>query len=245
MSGAALSQRVRVGIIDSGLAQAESSRLPILEALRFAAADDGSVIRMAAVDDELGHGSQITQILLENNPCIDLLIAQVFADRRQCDPTQVAAALDWLVAAGAMVINMSFGIPRPDAILRQICERANEAGVILVSSAPARGATVFPAAYPCCIAVSGDARCSREQISWLGTATVDFGAHPSDLSGSGGASYAAARISSRVSRLLAMGVAAEEIRSSLQAQCSYHGPESKHSETARSAADYAVGMLRS
>lgn len=244
MSGASLSESVRVGIIDSGLTQDEFARLPIRAAQRFVAADDGSVTCMPAVDDELGHGTQIAKIILDNNPDIELLIAQVFADRRQCEPAQVVAALDWLADAGASVINMSFGIARPEVVLRLACERASHGGTILIGSAPARGATAFPAAYPCCIAVSGDARCNSEQISWLGSATADFGAHPFALSGSGGASYAAARVSSRIARLLAMGVVAEEIRSSLQARCSYHGPESRRSETLLDTADSDAGLLQ-
>ncbi|MFA7281929.1 MAG: S8 family serine peptidase [Sterolibacterium sp.] len=244
MNVVSMDGRVRVGIIDSGLAQDELSRMQVLHAQRFVTAEDGSVECVPEVQDELGHGTQIAKTILENNPGIELLIAQVFADRRQCAPAQVVAALDWLVGAGTRVINMSFGIARPEAALRLACERASHAGAILISSAPARGATAFPAAYPCCIAVSGDARCNSEQISWLGTATADFGAHPFALSGSGGASYAAARVSSCIARLLAMGVAAEEIRSSLQAQCSYHGPESRRSETLRDTADFDAGLLQ-
>lgn len=244
MSDPVLSRRVCVGIIDSGLAQEEFSRMPILAAQRFVDADEGSVRCLPAVGDELGHGTQIAKIILDNNQGIELLIAQVFANRRQCAPAEVVAALDWLAAAGASVINMSFGITRPEVALRLACERVSHAGAILIGSAAARGATVFPAAYPCCIAVSGDARCDSEQISWLGTATADFGAHPFVLSGSGGASYAAARITSRIVRLLAKGVATEEIRSSLQAQCSFHGPESRRAETLRDTVNSDAGLLQ-
>ncbi|MCX7171810.1 MAG: S8 family serine peptidase [Proteobacteria bacterium] len=236
MNGQALPRRVLVGIIDSGLDAIDQNRMPVVAARRFVQDGDGMIQAAAVDDDALGHGSGIAQILLESNPEIDLLIAQVFTGKRQCSSAQVAAALDWLVSAGVAVINMSCGINKPDATLRLACERASAAGAILVAAAPARGAPTFPAAYPFCIAVSGDARCNRDQISWLGTAAVDFGAHPFLAPGnpqSGGASFAVARICARIARLLSEKVAAPEIRTRLQAQCNYHGPEFKPTDIAQ------------
>lgn len=239
MNRQASSRRVLVGIIDSGLDAIDLNRMPVVAARRFVPGGAGAEQAATVDGDALGHGSGIAQILLESNPDIDLLIAQVFVGKRQCSSDQVAAALDWLVSEGVAVINMSFGIGKPDAVLRLACERASAAGAILVAAAPARGAPTFPAAYPFCIAVSGDARCNGDQISWLGTAAVDFGAHPFLVPGnpqSGGASFAVARISARIARLLSDKVAAPEIRTELQALCSYHGPEFKQAELAQASA---------
>jgi len=227
MNRPALPRRVRVGIIDSGLAADEPGRLRVVAARRFVEGGDGSIETAPVEGDAIGHGSEIARILLEDNPGVDLLIAQVFAAQRKCSTAQVAAALDWLIGCGAAVVNLSFGIRQPDAQLRLACERASAAGALLVAATPARGAPTFPAAYPFCIAVSGDARCSAAQISWLGSAAVDFGAYPLALTGNpqnGGASYAAARIAARTACLLGAAVAAAEIRASLQEQCSFHGP---------------------
>ncbi len=211
---------ILVGVIDSGVA----SGFPGLVAARRFDADGGA----QAVDDRSGHGTGIARLLREHGGRPGLLVAQVFAQTQRCSPAQIAAALEWLVASGAALVNLSVGLRRAAACLRRACERAEAAGVILVASAPARGAPVYPAAYAQCIAVSGDARCADDEISWLGSANADFGAHPFLLPGdrqSGGASYAAARVSGRIARLLAAGTPGTAIAETLRAQCRYHGPE--------------------
>ena len=212
---------VRVGLIDSGI----DAGLPVVAGRCFAP----EAAERRGGRDPLGHGSAVARVLLEQAGDVELLAAQVFTNRRSCPAAWVAAALDWLVSRDAAVVNMSFGMARPDARLREACERAWRAGVVLVGAAPARGAPAFPSAYPGCLAVSGDARCAPEEISWLGTAAIDFGAYPFVLpcepGAGGGASFAAARVAGRVAALLRCGVAPHAMRDALRARCRHFGPE--------------------
>jgi hypothetical protein len=211
---------ILVGVVDSGVAAGFAG---LVAARRFDA--DGGA---QAVDDRIGHGTGIARLLREHGDGPRLLVAQVFAQTQRCSPAQIAAALEWLVDSGAALVNLSVGLRQAAACLRRACKRAEAAGVILVASAPARGAPVYPAAYAQCIAVSGDARCADDEISWLGSANADFGAYPFLLPGdsaSGGASYAAARVSGRIARLLAAGTPGTAIVATLRAQCRYVGPE--------------------
>jgi len=226
MNDAVLDKPLLVGIVDSGVAAAGLTGIVAVRS--FAAGDDGEIRCAEGGEDGLGHGAQIARLLIAQGGDIGLLVAEVFAGERASSPTRVAAALDWLVASGADLINMSIGMRRADAGLRLACERAEAEGVILVASTPARGAPVFPAAYRQCIAVSGDARCAETEISWLGGANADFGAHPFAIVGEarrGGASYAAARLSARIVGILREGTAPDAVRQTLRAQCRYHGPE--------------------
>ena len=76
------------------------------------------------------------------------------------------------------------------------------AGLILIASTPARGAPVYPAAYPGVLRVTGDARCGPGELSALGV-PADYGACVRDVDGSpGGASLAAAHVTG----LLAAGL---------------------------------------
>lgn len=212
-----------VGVVDSGLP--DPAPPGIVAARAFSRGGDGKIRTGATVADPSGHGSQICRLLLDQACC--LLVAQVFS-RARTSPAQVAAAIDWLVDRGAALINLSLGQRRASVDLRLACERAAKAGVVLVASSPARGAPVFPAAYPMCIAVSGDARCDADEISWLAGETADFGAHPFASAGepaAGGASFAAARITARIARLLAAGSAPGEVVGALRAQASYQGCE--------------------
>ncbi|TRZ55828.1 MAG: hypothetical protein D4S02_17105 [Rhodocyclaceae bacterium] len=215
-----------VGVIDSGSGNAGQ---PGIVAVRnFGAGDDAKCRGREINEDQQPHGSAIVRLLIEQGDDINLLIAEVFAGAQASSPTRVAAAIDWLVASGAALINMSIGMRRGDAGLRLACERADAGGVILVAATPARGAPVFPAAYRQCIAVSGDARCAETEISWLGGVNADFGAYPFAIVGearSGGASYAAARLSARIAGILRAGTAPAAVRQTLRAQCRFHGPE--------------------
>lgn len=231
MNGAALDKPsltdklLLIGMVDSSVAAAGLTGIVAVRG--FAPGDDGEIRCAEAGNDGLGHGAQIARLLSAQDD-IGLLVAEVFAGTQASSPTRVAAAIDWLVVSGAALINMSIGMRRADAGLRLACERAEAAGVILVASTPARGAPVFPAAYQQCIAVSGDARCAETEISWLGGAHADFGAHPFAIAGDarcGGASFAAARLSARIAGLLREGTVPNAMRQKLRAHCRYYGPE--------------------
>ena len=216
---------LRVGMVDSGVA---AELLPAVAAARaFAPGAEGVVEAGDAGLDRLNHGTQIARLLLQGGE-LRLLVAQVFSGAQRCSAAQLAAAVDWLVEQEAALINLSVGLRQASAELRLACERAAARGIVLVASAPARGAPVFPAAYAQCIAVSGDARCGAGEISWLGGANADFGAHPCAVAGdatSGGASFAAARVAARIARLLQQGMPAGEALATLRGLCRYQGPE--------------------
>ncbi len=182
--------------------------------------------------DALGHGDHIATLVTEANPLSQLLIARIFDGQRNAPVERVVAGLDWLVVSGAQVINMSFGMRTPSLQLIEACERASAAGVILVASAPARGSPVFPAQLSCCLSVSGDARCTESQWSWLGLLRADFGANPllSNSLGAplGGSSFACARLSGIVARIMAQGqIEVREVVNELRTAANYIGPEQR------------------
>lgn len=210
---------MRVAIIDSGI---DECRLGMTVQARrdFAVA--------AAPGDTLGHGTAVARLLLAAAPGAELLDARIFGEAARCPAMRVAAAIEWAIAAGAQLATLSFGQRQPNAALRTACARAADAGLLLVASAPARGAPVFPAAYADCIAVAGDARCVDGELSWLGLPGIDFGACPrrdDERPEGGGASFAAARFAGRAACCLANGVPAAAVVPVLRAGCRHLGPE--------------------
>lgn len=217
---------LRVGLIDSGVTGSAATR--VVASRGFRRGPEGHGLESAAVDDRLGHGTALAEILLGASPACVLLNAQVFTDKLSCSAHQVAAALAWLVDEGVQLVNMSFGLREYRTGLRAACDLALEAGVVLVAAAPARGEPVFPAGFPGVIRATGDARCSESQISCLATAQADFGGH---VRAAGhrvaGASVGCANVSARAIQHLAStpGVSAPRLRQWLATQASYHGPE--------------------
>ena len=68
----------------------------------------------------------------------------------------IARGIDWAVAHGAKVINMSLGGPGDNAVLHDAVKRAYAAGVVVIAAAGNDGTDVlqFPASYPEAIAVA-------------------------------------------------------------------------------------------
>ena len=198
---------VRVGLIDGGVGGATAAA--VVAARSFIGAEPAGVSASS-------HGSQVAHCVLQHCASADLFVAQVA----------------WLVEQGAQIVNMSFGMSQASPRLSRACRAAAASGVVLVASAPARGGLAFPAAFGECIAVSGDARCAPGEVSWLASASAEFGTHPflhpDDPRRGGGASIAAARMTGLLAAELFAGADAGRLRSTLAERACYFGPERRY-----------------
>jgi hypothetical protein len=221
---------LKVGLLDSGV---DSGLVPAAAAARFRIAADGRVESRPGGVDRLGHGTALARIITSVPVPLALFDAAIFEDRLVTQSAVVAAGLDWLTAAGVRLVNLSFGLRTDRAVLRRACERALERDAILIAAAPARGAPVFPGAYPGVIRATGDARCALGEISALGGAQADFAGHPSPLNDDGeprrlgGASFGTAHVTAVVAEFLSREPEAgrAEVVRHLAAIARYHGPE--------------------
>lgn len=216
---------VKVGLLDSGVPSGCDDRVVARRGFRLDEA--GELDAGEAAADALGHATAIAGVIAAACPGIAFLVAQIFSDRLVTTAAQAAAGLDWLVEQGADVVNMSFGLAADRAVLRGASARAAARGVLLVASAPARGAPVFPAAYPGIIRVTGDARCAAGELSALGGPRVDFGASVRGVDGAAGASIGAAHVTAEIARYVGWGGdgSPEAVRAHLRGLCRYFGPE--------------------
>jgi Subtilase family len=186
---------IRIGLLDSGTGAWVKDR--VLISSRFELGRDGAVRQRDVMPDTSGHGSGIARIVAALASEASIVDAQVFNVEGASSPAVVAAGLDWLIRHGVGLVNMSFGLLEDRAVLRLACERALGAGAVMLAATPARGRTVFPAAYPGVIRISADGRCSHREMSALGGNPADFGACPLSLNRhtyvrAGGTSYAVA-----------------------------------------------------
>jgi subtilisin family serine protease len=222
---------LRIAVVDSGCAPVQAPQVQAAAAFELG---DIGVRQVPASADTLGHGGRVAEILLHCAPQAELLVAQVFRERLTTTAAQVAAAIDWAVANGARLVNLSLGLREPRPVLAEACARALAAGVVLCAAAPARGQAVYPAAFPGVLRVTGDARCAPGELAAIGTAEVDFGAHVRPLDGSlagAGASMACAWLSGQAARQLAEGASMDGLSAALAAQATHHGvdnPRRRH-----------------
>lgn len=181
-----------IGIIDSGFAPGQGGRVALSRRFWL---DDGELQEGDIQPDALGHGSVVLDTLVRESGSVRLCVAQVFAERWQTSPLQIAAALHWLIEQDVALINMSLGLRNDRPVLREACVLAQTAGILLCASSPAQGEPVYPAAYPGVIRVTGDARCAPGQWSWLNSPQADFGAHVVAANGVAGSSVGCAALS--------------------------------------------------
>lgn len=156
----------RIGLVDSGFSPAQQGR--VADARAFVLDAAGKVQPQPAGADRLGHGSAMLAVIAEAAPAAQFCVAQVFGETGSTSSAQIAAAIDWLLGCGVRLINLSLGVRQDYPGLKEACERALAAGVVLVAASPPMGERVFPAAYPGVMAATGDGRCQPGQWSWLG-----------------------------------------------------------------------------
>ncbi len=223
-----MSNTAVAGLLDSGV---DPALAPAGWPRRSFGVDDHSD---DGAPDALGHGTALARIILAGDPATRLAVARIFTESFACTPTQAATGLDWLVAQGARIVNMSFGLREDRAVLREACERAASAGVILLGAAPARGPGVYPSSHDGVIRISGDARLRPGEVSILGGQQADFGACPMPMEADrmegklvGGASFAVAHATAIALPFLAGNPDAgtANLRAYLASIARFHGPE--------------------
>lgn len=220
-----MKSELRIGVVDSGHSAAQ--RVQVIAGRRFSLLAD-SLAESDLRDDPLGHGSAVIEAISHRAPSAVFCVAQVFDQRGVTSALQIATAIDWLVAQDVRMINLSLGLRQDRSLLREACAAAVARGVLLCASSPAQGAPVFPASYPQVLRVTGDARCTEEQWSWLDSAQADFaacvhGTYP----GQSGASLGCAALSGHVAGFLLANPQANNLQviEWLQQHARYRGPE--------------------
>ena len=233
----------RVGLIDScGVmpGSVASAGFVLEDAAASAAGRDRAVVRVPSRVDPTGHGTRIATLLMQDHCDIELVLAQVFVGPGATNAAVVGSAIDWCRAEGANLLHLSLGLANDRAPLAGAVERAISSGCVMVAATPARGAAVFPAAYPGVIQGTGDARCAAGEISCLRPRTFggcprmgecasdDFS--PRALAGASLSGQGASIGAAHVTRAILQGAVSSpgEVVAALTAKARYWGPELRY-----------------
>ena len=145
-------------------------------------------------DDQQGHGTHVAGIIgaRGNNDrgiaglcwSVKIVAVRVLDADGRGTWSQEIAGIDYAIAAGAKVINASFGGPTGSELVREAIQRAKSKGVLLVAAAGNDGVNddatpAFPAAYPDSNILSVAATNSKDKLasfSNYGAKTVDLAA---------------------------------------------------------------------
>ena len=202
---------VRVALVDSGINAEHSHVSSIAGGIGFSLADDGVVQQTDDYHDQLGHGTALAGILRAKAPQVELYAVKIFTDRLGAPITVLEAGLQWAIAQGMKIINLSLGTNKLEHRERlvSLVDQANAQGSILVASSPPGQADVFPAALSRVIGVAGEVQCAWDDYRYIPDDPIPFRAHfqPRPLPGLPqernlrGHSFASAHISSLLALL--------------------------------------------
>ncbi len=168
---------VKVAILDTGI-DLDHPDLSVAGGATFV---DG----VYSYDDDAGHGTHVagTVAALANGigvigcaPDASLYAVKVLNSQGYGNYTDIVEGIDWAVANGMDIINMSLGGTTGSAALEQACDNAYAAGVLIVCAAGNNGNTegtgdnvTYPARYDSCIAVAAiDSNNNRAYFSSTG-----------------------------------------------------------------------------
>lgn len=178
-------------------------------------------------DGYISHGTHIAGIIGARNngtgvvgvaPEVSLYAVKVLGGMVMGDLSDILAGIEWAISNNMNVINLSIGSPQDSTAFKDACDRARQAGIIVVAASGNANSSVvdFPAAYESVIAVSAtNIDDTRASFSNYGS-EVELAAPGMDikstLRGGGygtmrGTSQATAHVSGAAAILLAKAIA--------------------------------------
>lgn len=156
---------VKVGIIDTGIA-----KHPDLDV-----AGGVNTIGGRSYRDDNGHGTHVAGIAAATGrkklfgvaPRVRLYAVKALDAAGEGYVSDIVEGIDWCLARGIRVLNMSFGLPTDSKALRAAVRRARRRGAVIVASAgndgPRNRRIDYPARYPQALAVAATDR--RDKIA--------------------------------------------------------------------------------
>ncbi|WP_158629946.1 S8 family peptidase [Cohnella sp. AR92] len=152
---------VKVAILDTGIAPHRDLRI---------AGGTNAIVPGGSFADDNGHGTHVAGIaaatgrgrLYGNAPRAGLYAVKALDRKGEGYISDIVQGIDWCIANGVRVINMSFGMAGDSLALRNALKRARRRGIVLVASAGNSGrfsgGLDAPARYPETIAVAASTR---------------------------------------------------------------------------------------
>lgn len=149
---------IRVAIVDTGI---DVKHPDLIDKLKGGVS---TVWYTTSYNDDNGHGTHVAGIAAATDntigvvgvgPQIDLYAVKVLDRRGSGYLSDVIEGLDWAVANGIQVVNMSLGTSSDILSFHDAVQKVNAAGIVQVAAAGNNGGSViYPAAYAEVIAVS-------------------------------------------------------------------------------------------
>lgn len=175
-------RRVRVGVIDSGVAVGHPHVGPVAGGVTIRG--DGHVAE-GLFADELGHGTAVMAAIQEKAPDAEYFAVRLFERSLRTSATALRVAMEWCLAHETDVINLSLGTVNAAhaTMFRQAVLEASEAGVLIVAARENDGQACYPGCLPGVFAVDADALCPRQAYRMAGALRIEASPYPRPVPG--------------------------------------------------------------
>lgn len=210
---------MKIAIIDSGVNPGHPHVAGVAGGVSLTAAGES-----ADYFDRLGHGTAVAGAIREKAPDAELYAVKVFDRTLACKIDVIIRALEWAMAEGMDVINLSLGTSNQTHRARFENVLGRRRGAVVVSAFEQRGRLLFPGSLDGVIGVTLDAGCPREKyrVEWHdGRALFCAAGFPRSIPGVpqernlNGISFAVANMTGFVARELARGTSRDLLVSKL------------------------------
>lgn len=204
---------VKIGVIDSGIESSHPGAGTVAGGVQMSMDEKGNVIHSDDYEDCSGHGTACAGIIRKKAPDAELYSIRIFDQSLSAHGDVLIAGIEWAIENKMDVLNLSLGSTDVSyrERLRDVCQGAAKAGIIIVAAEHNAGMECYPAVFPEVIGVSGGdiyhpaayfyrdahaiefvARGNKQRLCWLnGTEII-----------ADGSSFAAPHITGIVGRLL-------------------------------------------
>lgn len=182
--GESTGRGVRVAIIDSGLENAHPMlRGRVVDNVTVEMAEDGPRVVPDEPHDLFGHGTACGGIIASLAPEVELVSIRVLGADLRGKGTAFAAGLEWAIAQGFEVCNLSLSSKSESLypIFHDLADRAYFRSMALVSAANNVPAPSYPSLFSSVFSVAAHAEPDPERLYYNPSPPVEFGAWGVDV----------------------------------------------------------------
>lgn len=157
---------VSVAVVDSGVNPGHPHVKRIAGGIGFS----DEAVAVPDVIDALGHGTAVVGAIQEKAPDAEIYVVKVFDRSLSTTVEALVRALEWAVARGVRLVNLSLGTANPESapLLAAAAREAARAGTLVVSAREHGGRAWYPGSLPGVVGVLLDPGCPRAALRLQG-----------------------------------------------------------------------------
>ena len=154
-----MTEGIRIGVIDSGINPVHPHAGPVAGGVRIRMRD-GRIEEDEDWEDLLGHGTATAATIRGHAPDASLYAIRIFVRRLTAHTEALLSAIDWAIKQRMHLVNLSLGCTafRWEQAFREVCSRATQADITIVSASETDGTPSLPGVLPDVIGVCSDPR---------------------------------------------------------------------------------------